>query len=522
MWCPSLALFLALPLQAPGAVSEPPRGLRLKTEAAAPGYALLAPLASRYTHLVDLAGRELHRWTSELGPSSVYLLDDGSILRAGRIEKNPRFQGGGICGRLERIGWDGELLWTYELANEDQTQHHDARPLPNGNVLLITWEFRYREDCIAAGRDPARVGEGGLWPDAVLEVKPTLPTGGEIVWEWHAWDHLVQDFDPAADNHGSVADHPERLDLNYDLRAAPALSAEELAKQAEIAEQMRALGYSGGGEEEEDDAGEDGGAQGTGPTGAALHAPAGGNGVGCDWLHTNAIDYQPELDLIALSSPHLSEVWILDHSTTTEQAAGHRGGRYGKGGDLLWRWGNPKNHGAGSDADRRLFYQHNVQWIPAGLPGAGHLLVFNNGQGRPGGEHSSVDELVLPFEPGTGFAREGRAFGPAAPVWSYHAREPASFYAPFISGCQRLGNGNTAVCDGPQGRLFEVAPDGTIVWEYWNPFGGDLSTAGNSGNGLFRATRIAPDHPGLKGRVLAPLTDALPTDAARTDGAPAK
>jgi hypothetical protein len=467
-----------------------PRGLRLSTPDASPGYTLFAPLASGHTHLVDLAGREVQRWTSAFAPSAVYLLDDGSILRCARIEDNPTFRGGGICGRIERIGWDGELLWTYELANEDQTSHHDARPMPNGNVLVITWEFRYREDCIAAGRDPARTPDKGLWPDAVLEVRPTLPEGGEVVWEWHAWDHLVQDRDPAADHYASVADHAELLDVNYDHRDAPPTSDEERRKQAELEDEMRALGYAGGPEEEDPPAA---------PAGAG-GGPQGGHGS--DWLHTNAVDYHPGLDLIALSSPHLSEVWIIDHSTTTDQAAGHAGGRYGKGGDILWRWGNPRNYGAGSAADQRLFYPHNVQWIPEGHPGAGHLLVFNNGQGRPGGEHSSVEELVLPLEPGKGFARAGRAFGPPDPVWSYS--DKAGFYAAFISGCQRLPSGNTLVCDGPKGRVFEVTRAGTIVWEYWSPFGGDLKAEGVDGKALFRATRIAPDHPGLRGRVLAP------------------
>ena len=137
----SLATLVVL-LQAPAAPADTPRGLRLSTPAASPGYTFFSPLGSKYTYLVDLQGREVHRWTSALGPSSVYLLADGSILRAGRVEKNPRFQGGGICGRIERIGWDGELSWKYDLANEDQTQHHDALPMPNGHVLLIAWEFR--------------------------------------------------------------------------------------------------------------------------------------------------------------------------------------------------------------------------------------------------------------------------------------------------------------------------------------------------------------------------------------------
>lgn len=471
--------------------SEEPRGLRLSAPGSFEGYTLFAPLASRFTVLVDMEGRDVHRWTSEYGPSSVYLLDDGSILRHARIPDNPTFSGGGICGRVERIGWDGELLWSYELANEDQTSHHDARPLPNGNVLLITWEFRFREDCIAAGRDPEHTLDKGLWPDAVLEIRPTPPSGGEIVWEWHVWDHLVQDRDPEADNYAPVADHPERLDVNYDLRDQPAVSEAELAKRAELEAQMRALGYSGGDEDEEEPAA---------PSGAGAPPPARGHGT--DWLHTNAVDYDPEHDLIALSSPELCEIWILDHSTTTDQAAGHSGGRYGKGGDFLWRWGNPRNYGAGTDADQRLFYQHNVQWIPRGLPGAGHLLVFNNGQGRPGEEHTTVEELVLPFEADKGFTRDGGAFGPGEPVWRYS--DPGRFFAPFISGCQRLPNGNTLICEGPKGRVFEVTPANAIVWEFWNPVGGDLKVDGVDGKALFRATRLAPDHPGLAGRVLAP------------------
>ena len=491
-------LLLCCVLQTPPPAAEEARGLRARTAEALPGYTLIAPLSSHHTYLLDLDGQPVQRWTSAYGPSSVYLLDDGSILRTARLEDNKTFAGGGICGRLERIAWDGTLVWSYELASEDQTSHHDALPMPNGHVLLIAWEFRFREDQLAVGRDPAHVLDKGLWPDAVLEIKPTLPEGGEIVWEWHAWDHLIQDSDEGAEHYGSIPEHPELLDINYDNRGAPALTTEEKKKQEELAEQMRAVGYAGG-DEEEDDAS-------AGPQ--ALAPPAGGNGS--DWLHTNAISYDPGLDLIAVSSPELSEIYVLDHSTTSDQAASHKGGKYGKGGDLLWRWGNPQNHGAGTEAERKLFYQHNVQWIAPGLPGAGHLLVFNNGQGRPDGEHSEVLELALPFEPGKGFTKSGRAFGPEQPAWSYAAPDKASFYSAFISGCQRLANGNTLACEGPKGRIFEVTSAGAIAWEYWNAFGGDLKDqgGGTDAHALFRATRIALDHPALKGRTLAPLDPA--------------
>jgi hypothetical protein len=165
-------------------------------------------------------------------------------------------------------------------------------------------------------------------------------------------------------------------------------------------------------------------------------------------------------------------------------------------------------YGAGTAADRQLFFQHQPDWVTPGLPGAGHVLLFNNGRKRAPQEYSSIDELALPFDPAHGFTREpGKAFGPAGPVWTYS--DPDAFYSHFISGCQRLSNGNTFICSGKQGRFFEVTPAGEIVWEYWNPHGGDLERGQGRAAPLgdpspvestscFRADKIAPDHPGLK------------------------
>ena len=180
-----------------------------------------------------------------------------------------------------------------------------------------------------------------------------------------------------------------------------------------------------------------------------------------------------------MSTPEFNEIWVIDHGTTKAEAAGHSGGRRGKGGDLLYRWGNPAVYRGGGIADGRLFFQHNAHWIPTGLPGAGHLLIFNNGRGRPGGEYSSVDELVLPLDENGLYAREnGKAWGPPGPVWSYSAPKPSDFFSSFISGAHRLPNGNTQVCSGANGTIFEVTPEKEIVWKYLNPARGGFGGPG--------------------------------------------
>jgi hypothetical protein len=188
-------------------------------------------------------------------------------------------------------------------------------------------------------------------------------------------------------------------------------------------------------------------------------------------MHVNAVAYNVDLDQVALSSPKFSEIWIIDHGTTTEEARGHTGGRWGKGGDLLYRWGNPKAYRNGTRLDQRLFFQHNIQWIPKGLCGEGHLLVFNNGSGRQPDEYSSVDELEPPIDKaGAYIRREHAPFGPDAALWNYTAPNKSEFFSWFISGAQRLPNGNTLINSGAQGVVFEVTPDKEIVWKFVNPF----------------------------------------------------
>jgi hypothetical protein len=503
---PALLLALPAPLpQDPASAPSPERGLRVNLPEAAPGFVLFAPLRSRTTFVIDGQGTVRHRWENQHPPLSVYLLDDGSLLRSNRVDDNPTFHGGGLGGRIQRLAKDGSVVWEFVLSDANNSLHHDIEPLPNGNVLAIAWELVPKEGAEALGRDPAATHAEGWWPCWVLEIRPTPPSGGDIVWEWHAKDHLVQDFDPEKPHFGSVPQHPGRIDVNADHRdTAPLTDAERLA-QAEREAEMRALGYAGGDEDEEASSAPDG-----------KEPPKSG-----DWLHLNSIDHDPTHDLILLSNPEMSEIWVIDHSTTTAEAKGSHGGRFGQGGELLYRWGNPRMYGLGAKEDQRLFYQHQAEWVAPGLPGAGHVTLFNNGSKRPVKEYSSIEELVLPFDPKQGFTREaGRPFRPETPVWSYS--DPEHFFSFFISGCHRLPNGNTFVCSGKQGRFFEVTPAGAIVWEYWNPHGGEFEMGmgnaappppggGPPGGGnpveptsCFRATKLAPDHPGLRALGIVP------------------
>jgi hypothetical protein len=464
-----------------------PRGLRVNEPEAMAGYTLFGPLNSTSIYLVDMEGEVVHSWPTDSAPGAwCYLLDDGSLLRAGREDSEPRFSGGGIGGRIQRLAPDGTLLWQWLIADEQRQQHHDVEPLPGGNLLVISWERIGALDALKRGRDPRQVDrEKGLWPDVILEVKPVLPEGVETVWEWHAWDHLMQDYDRSAPEYAQLEQRPGRLDINADHRDAPELTEEEEEQQAVVDAGMAALGYVGGAAD--DDVVVD------------QHAPP--EKLPGDWLHTNAVAYNATHDLIALSSPHLSEIWVIDHGLTTEQAAGSTGGRWGQGGDVLWRWGNPRNYGHGTAADQRLFYQHDPTWVVGEDPDELRLLVFNNGRGREDGDYSSVDELVLPFDRQAGFRRgEAQAFGPTEPVWTYSDGD--GFYSAFISGAQRLPNGNTLIASGAAGRIFEVTASGRLVWDYRNPFGGEVDPPEHAGRAppraIFRAKRLALDHPGVR------------------------
>ncbi len=448
----------------------------MRVEDSSQGYILFSPLLSTTTYLIDREGNMVHTWNSDFPPgASVYLLDNGHLLRCARPPDVPLFLGAGQGGRIQEYTWEGELVWDFVLASRDLIQHHDIEPLPNGNVLAIVWERKTRKQAIRAGRRVELLAGDEVWPDCVLEIQPQPPNGGRVVWEWHMWDHLVQDYDPERENYGNVLDHPELVDINGDLKPLR-FSDKEI-------ERFKALGY--------------------------IHDNTTAKNLSGDLLHTNSIAYNHRLDQILLSVCSFNEIWIIDHRTTTQEAAGHSGGQAGKGGDLLYRWGNPRSYGRGKAEHQQLFGQHGARWIPGGFPGAGNILIFNNGAGRPRGRYSSVIEIQSPVNTDGHYMIEKISpYGPDKPVWeyTYTAPDKRSFFADFISGAHRIANGKTLICSGPRGHFFEITPRGEIVWEYRNPFSGRApNPAGDPPHSVFRATHIPKNHPGLKDRKLQPL-----------------
>ena len=389
------------------------------------GYVLYTPggmgNGGATSYLKDVDGSIFKSWSHDSGPASMPYLYPGdepgfenTLLYYPCRSSNPTMEAGGVGGKVIIYNWDGDELWSYQLSNNDYQHHHDIDVLPNGNILMVAWERLYYSDWQALGRTSVNNSLNQMWTTAIFEIQPDFQSGNaNIVWEWHITDHLVQDVNPSLNNYGDISENPQLMDVNCGN-----------------------AGSSGG------------------PGGQA-------NG---DWMHINAIDYNADLDQIAISSRFQSEIYVIDHSTTTEEAASHSGGNSGKGGDFLYRWGNPQNYERGNSSDNILEDQHSINWIPPGYPGEGNLLVFNN-------QHNNNSSAVLEFIPplsndGINYNIENnQPYGPEGWVWIHQG----SYFSDVQSGAFRQPNGNTLITDANDGYIFEVTETGSIVWEYDYP-----------------------------------------------------
>ena len=416
------------------------------------GYTLFSPIYSNIVYLIDNSGKIVHTWNTEYSRNLLNeLLENGNILRTSLVKQElPTYfkETLGKQGVIQEIDWKGNVVWDYIYASDEYLAHHGFEKLPNGNVLIIAWQYKTYDEAIKAERSQKLMDRNWLLPDTIIEVKPTSKSTGEIVWQWNLWDHLIQDNDPTKNNYGEVKEHPELIDINY---VAP-----------NIIENLSSL-----------------------------------EPVLADFSHINTVGYNEELDQIILSVRNFNEFWIIDHSTSTVEAATHSGGKYGKGGDLLYRWGNPAAYNKGLTSEQKLFAQHDANWIPKGYLGQGNILLFNNGVGRPEGEYSSSDEIELPINSNGLYDLQNK---PDQALWRFEKTDHEVLYSKIISGTQRLPNGNTLITSGVTGIIYEVTPDKKIVWEYHNKINGNTppSTSLLKPTSIFNARKYKTDYPGLK------------------------
>ena len=464
------------------------------------GYNLFSPFRGKNTYLLDMHGNVVHYWPYPEGWESpgaeaiekhARLLEDGTLLR-GFVDRRVHGGMGGAIFRLE--DWDGEVLWEHDEERPGYVPHHDFRMIWNPKLeertlMYVSSVEMSHEDVMALGADPSKRENYASRPDGIVEVD----MDGNVIWEWNISDHVVQDYDSSLKNYGVVAETYGKMDINF------------------------AAGVSG------------------------------------DWIHINGFDYNEVLDQVVINNSTHSEFYVVDHGATfvpgdaeesIELAASDEG-------DFVFRWGNPCvydsgecprsiNEGQGSvDGHQQVFRTHDIQWIrnkeitPFGsdLPGAGNFLVFDNGNRHLGERRSKLVEINPydgPMEDGVyireaeaGYTQVGGGMGASATVsnqivWTYASVLENSFYSLYISGAQRLPNGNTLSCSGAHGHFFEVTPDGDVVWEYINPVGDRTGKAfgiykvmtdavGRQFNSAFRCARYRPDYSGLEGRDLTPM-----------------
>ena len=400
-------------------------------EAAWAGYTVLSVLRAPFVVVIDMDGKVVKQWdgfnTSAGGPARV--LPNGEVLapagaRPGHQESL----------RLVQQDFNGRELWRAErnekielagATTDSLRQHHDWQRADHPAGY-------YSPEFTPAGapartlvlthvtREVPSIAPGPLEEDRLIE----LDAAGNIVWEWRAGDHI--------DEFGFAAAAREAI------RVAAA-----------------------------------GGPRGPG----AAAAGAAGTRRPFDWLHINSAtwlgpnrwhdagDARFAPDNVMISSRSASFIAIVS-----------RDGR------IVWRMGPDFRETPALRAIGQFVGQHHAHLIPKGLPGAGNLLVFDNGGSSGYGAPSPIapngvntlaraTSRVLEINPVT-FER----------VWAY--APPDGFFSTNISGAQRLPNGNTLITEGAGGRLFEVTTAGKIVWEYMQPKGAD------GRNSVYRAYRV--------------------------------
>jgi hypothetical protein len=436
------------------------------------GYTLFA--ASGKSYLIDMEGYIVKQWNIGTNPR---LLDNGNILDA--TKSDPSGFGG-----FQELDWNGNSVWTYTEKRSNYFPHHDWTRIYNKKLkayttLYIANKNVPRDSVLAAGANPASGSYNDVQMDAIVEVDST----GTVVWEWWFFNHIIQDFDATKPNYvgtgKTVANYPNKININMT-----------------------------------------------------------GNPLKSDWLHCNSIDYNDSLGQIVTNSVQ-GEFYIIDHDNTFIEGnpAGSIALAASSAGDFLYRFGDPGRYNQGtspttsSTGNKQIGGSHDVHWIRPGLPGAGNIQIFNNGEYlvervsqsyifevNPYYNSSKVNTGAYVNPPAAGYytwtypnkdAMKANKSISNQVVWIYASKNDQNFYSTIGGSEQRLPNGNTLICSDTQGHLFEVtAGDTAIVWEYINPVTKDgiktvITDQYPMYNSVFRAYRYTSDHPALKGRTLS-------------------
>ena len=353
--------------------------------------------------------------------------------------------------RIIERDWDDNLVNDLAVQDPSIRLDYEVIILDNGNYLCAARKDFSANQFMNIGYNYGTIGSPNH-VDAVVEIDRNT---GATLWQWVISDHVIQQRDESLPNYGILKDHPELLNMD-------AISTYDWE-----------------------------------------------NG---ESFMINGMDYNPELDHIALSVRKMSEVVIIDHSTTTVEAAGHTGGNSGMGGDILYRWGNPQNYDRGTADDQKLFFQHNPNWVQHG-ENKGQIAIYDNGLTRPGvgyGSNYSTAPIIDPplQSDGTYFIDEELPFGPEIATETYGLPgSDVQWYSSYTSAHKVLQNGNILITVGGDRLALEMTPDGSLVWDY--------DVASNFFN-FFRVEKYALDYPAFEGRDLTPsgTIESPPSQAA--------
>jgi len=173
---------------------------------------ILAVGSGNYSYILNKSGEQLWNWKFDenLG-NDLKLLPTAHVLAMFNNEESPIKFGGGYSGLTQIIDFNDSTIWEFEYATKDFLSHHESIFLPNGNLMMLSWERVTQEVARMHGVNM----DGDIFPEKVIEVDTTTK---EIIWQWRSWDHIIQDYDASKLSYGDILQNKQLIDINYALR----------------------------------------------------------------------------------------------------------------------------------------------------------------------------------------------------------------------------------------------------------------------------------------------------------------